>query len=170
MIIRQVEELKRLVSEFSNFARMPEVNPAPNDLAKIVEDTLVFYEGHTAVEFDFRSDPDAPVFNLDREQMTRVLINLLDNAVAAVEDQGHIEIILTYDRLLKMVRLEIADDGAGISPQDRSRMFEPYFSTKKSGTGLGLAIVSTIVADHDGFVRVSETTSPEGQDSSSSCR
>jgi two-component system nitrogen regulation sensor histidine kinase NtrY len=156
MIIRQVEELKRLVSEFSNFARMPEVNPSPNNLAKIVEDTLVFYEGHTNVVFDFRSDPEVPVFNLDREQMTRVLINLLDNAVAAVEDQGRIEIVLTFNRLLKMVRLEIADNGLGISPQDRSRMFEPYFSTKKSGTGLGLAIVSTIVADHDGFVRVQD--------------
>ena len=156
MIIRQVEELKRLVSEFSNFARMPEVNPSPNNLAKIVEDTLGFYEGPSGITFDFRSDPGVPVFNLDREQMTRVLINLLDNAVAAIGDQGRVEIILTFDRLLKMVRLEIADNGVGISPQDRSRLFEPYFSTKKSGTGLGLAIVSTIVADHDGFVRVQD--------------
>ena len=153
-IIRQVEELKRLVNEFSNFARMPEADPTPNDLAEIVEETLVLYqEGHKDVEFIFNKSPDLPVFNLDREQMKRVLINLLDNAVAAVENKGHVEINLAYDKLLKTARLEVSDDGVGISPTDKSRLFEPYFSTKKSGTGLGLVIVSSIVADHNGFVR-----------------
>ncbi|MBU2547640.1 MAG: HAMP domain-containing protein [Proteobacteria bacterium] len=153
-IIRQVDELKRLVNEFSNFARMPEVELAPNDLGEIVEETLSLYrEGHKHVEFRIHRDPDLPVFNLDREQMQRVLINLLDNAVAAVEDGGLIGITLAYDKALKTARLEVADNGTGISPTDKSRLFEPYFSTKKSGTGLGLAIVSTIVADHNGFVR-----------------
>jgi len=157
MIIRQVKELKRLVDEFSNFARMPEADPAPNDLAEIVEETLVLYHGgHKDVEFILNKDPDLPVFNLDREQMKRVLINLLDNAVAAVDGKGRIEINLAFDKLLKMARLEIADNGLGISPADKTRLFEPYFSTKKSGTGLGLAIVSSIVADHNGFVRVQD--------------
>jgi two-component system nitrogen regulation sensor histidine kinase NtrY len=93
--------------------------------------------------------------------MKRVLIILLDNAVAAVDENGRVEVSLVFDRLLRMARLEVADNGTGIRPEDKRRMFEPYFSTKKSGTGLGLAIVSTVVADHDGFVRVQDNQ-PEG--------
>ncbi|MFH1138366.1 MAG: ATP-binding protein [Pseudomonadota bacterium] len=157
MIIRQVEELKHLVEEFSNFARMPEVSPAPGNLAQIVEETLVLYqESHKGTVFEFHPDQTLPVFDLDREQMKRALINLLDNAVAAVGTKGRIEISLVFDTLLKMARLTVADDGPGISPQDKRRLFEPYFSTKKTGTGLGLAIVRSIVADHDGFVRVQD--------------
>lgn len=155
MIIRQVDELKRLVNEFSNFARMPQSNPTMNSLAGIVGETLILYEqSHKQVRFSFHDDPELPDFYLDREQIKRVLINLLDNAVAAVNRNGAIDIKLSYDRGIKTVRLEVADDGVGIKPLDKQRLFEPYFSTKKSGTGLGLAIVSTIIADHDGFVRV----------------
>lgn len=162
MIIRQVDELKRLVNEFSSFARMPESNPAPNDLSEIVEETIILYsEGHKGIEFTSQKDPELPILNLDREQIKRVMINLLDNAVAALGNGGRIEINLTFDKLLKMVRLEVADNGLGISPQDKAKLFEPYFSTKKSGTGLGLTIVRTIVADHDGFVRVQDNA-PRG--------
>lgn len=157
MIIRQVDELKRLVNEFNNFARMPQAEPTLNDLTEIVAEVLVLYaDEQKNLELIFKRDPDLPPFNLDREQMKRVLINLMDNAVAAVENRGRIVISLHYDALLKMARLEVADDGIGISPSDKRRLFEPYFSTKKSGTGLGLAIVSSIVADHDGFVRVQD--------------
>lgn len=157
MIIRQVDELKRLVGEFSNFARMPEANPTPNDLGQIVEEALVLYQDNQKeIKFVFNRDPSLPVFNLDRVQIGRAVINLLDNAVAAVDEQGRIEITLNYNRLLKMAQLEVADDGIGLSRLDKERLFEPYYSNKKSGTGLGLAIVSTIVADHDGFVRVQE--------------
>ena len=149
MIIRQVDELKRLVNEFSNFARMPEVAPSPNNLSEIVDETLVMYAGaHREINFLFNKDDEIPVFNLDREQMKRALINLLDNAVAAVNGRGTIEILLNYDKILRMIRLQVADDGVGINPADRGKLFEPYFSTKKSGTGLGLAIVRTIVTDH----------------------
>ncbi|MBW2091991.1 MAG: HAMP domain-containing protein [Deltaproteobacteria bacterium] len=157
MIIRQVEELKRLVDEFSNFARLPAAHPTLNDLTQIVEETLVLYkEGHQNVRFNLEKDPNLPAFNLDREQMKRVLINLLDNAVAAVDNHGKVEIKLSYDLILKIMRLEVADNGVGVSAQDKDRLFDPYFSTKKSGTGLGLAIVSTIVSDHNGFIRVQD--------------
>ena len=157
MIIRQVDELKRLVNEFNNFARLPQAQPMLNNLTEIVEEVLVLYaDERKNLELIFKRDPTLPPFNLDREQMKRVLINLMENAVTAVENQGRIVISLQYDALLKMARLEVADDGIGISPSDKRRLFEPYFSTKKSGTGLGLAIVSTIVADHDGFVRVQD--------------
>ncbi|PLX91566.1 MAG: PAS domain-containing sensor histidine kinase [Desulfuromonas sp.] len=163
MVIRQVDELKNLVNEFSNFARMPAANPAPCDLNPVVNEALQLYEeGHPDLTFAFQADPQLPTFSFDRDQIKRVLINLLDNAVAAVtEEGGHIEIGSRFDPELKMVSLSIADNGCGISSEDRPRLFEPYFSTKKSGTGLGLAIVATIINDHHGYIRVKEN-SPRG--------
>ncbi len=162
MIIRQVEELKRLVNEFSNFARMPAANPVPSDIREIISEALTLYrEAHKEVSIEFHDDPEVPVFNLDREQMKRVMINLLDNAVAAVDGAGDIKIQLSYDQVLQMVRIEVIDNGKGIPPEHKSRLFEPYFSTKKHGTGLGLAIVSTIITDHNGFIRIQDNR-PKG--------
>jgi two-component system nitrogen regulation sensor histidine kinase NtrY len=157
MIIKQVDELKNLVNEFSSFARMPASNPAPNDLNTIVSEALVlFQEGHKGVAFSFHPDPRVPIFNLDRDQIKRVLINLLDNAVSANDGQGTIALASSYNAALQMVTLTVADTGCGIPPEDKPRLFEPYFSTKKSGTGLGLAIVSTIISDHNGYIRVKD--------------
>ena len=155
MIIRQVEELKRLVDEFSNFARMPAANPVPSDIKEIINETVLLYrEAHKDINISFSHDQDVPIFNLDREQMKRVMINLLDNAVAAVDGAGEIQIQLSYNQTLQMVRIEVIDNGKGIPAEHRDRLFEPYFSTKKHGTGLGLAIVNTIVTDHNGFIRI----------------
>ncbi len=157
MIIRQVEELKRLVNEFSNFARMPASNPAPADISKIIKEALSLYrEAHKNVKFIFKDKDGVPAFNLDREQIKRVMINLLDNAIEAINGEGEIIVDLNYDDILQMVIVEVADNGKGISPENKTRLFEPYFSTKKQGTGLGLAIVSTIIADHNGFIRVQD--------------
>lgn len=154
-IINQVDELKLLVNEFSNFARMPTADPAPNDLAEIVQETLsLFSESHPSTNFIFEQQDPLPLLDLDREQMKRVMINLLDNAVAAVDGDGEIRVNLSFDEILKIVRLEVSDNGPGIPPEDKIGMFEPYFSTKEKGSGLGLAIVSNIIADHQGFIRV----------------
>jgi len=155
MIIKSVDELKNLVNEFSNFARMPAIQPEPNDLNGIIRETLTLYqEAHRGVTFNFTPDSQLPQLKVDRDQIKRVVINLLENAVAAMEEKGTIEISSHYDPELKMADFRIADDGPGIPPEDRSRLFEPYFSTKKTGTGLGLAIVNSIISDHGGFVRV----------------
>jgi len=157
MIITQVDELKRLVNEFSNFARMPAANPAPSNISEIIEESLTLYrEAHKDISFMFNRSGEVPIFNLDREQIRRVMINLLDNAIEAMEGKGEVVIDLDYDSVLKMVRIEVADNGRGIDSQNKARLFEPYFSTKKHGTGLGLAIVSTIITDHDGFIRVKD--------------
>ncbi|MBK5277126.1 MAG: HAMP domain-containing protein [Desulfuromonadales bacterium] len=155
MIIKSVDELKNLVNEFSNFARMPAIQPEPNDLNAIIRETLTLYQqAHRGVTFNFTPDYHLPQLKIDRDQIKRVVINLLENAVAAMEEQGTIEISSHYDPELKMADFRIADDGPGIPPEDRSRLFEPYFSTKKTGTGLGLAIVNSVITDHNGFVRV----------------
>ncbi|WP_303720991.1 ATP-binding protein [Malonomonas rubra] len=162
MISRQVDELKNLVNEFSNFARMPATKPTPNNLNEIVNECLVLYqEGHKTILFEKSLDVDLPTSYLDREQFKRVIINLLENAVAAVNDHGRINVESTYNSELQIITLTIADNGCGIRDEDKPRLFEPYFSTKKTGTGLGLAIVSTIISDHNGYIRVRDN-SPQG--------
>jgi two-component system nitrogen regulation sensor histidine kinase NtrY len=162
MIIKQVDELKILVDEFSNFAKMPSANPAPNNLNDIIGEALILYQAaHRHIAFSFRPDVDIPVFNLDRDQIKRSIINMLENAVSAVCDQGQISLETHYNKDMQMASIIIADDGCGIPTEDKPRLFEPYFSTKKSGTGLGLAIVATIIADHNGYVRVKDNQ-PKG--------
>jgi len=153
-IIQQVVELKNLVNEFSQFARLPTAQPVLNDLNVIVQDALfLFKEGHNHIDFEFRQG-ELPALELDREQIKRVMINLLDNAVAAVGGGGHVQIATAYDRTRNTVYLEVADDGCGMAAEARVRIFEPGFSTKKQGTGLGLTIVNQIVEDHRGYIRV----------------
>jgi two-component system nitrogen regulation sensor histidine kinase NtrY len=156
-IINQVEELKRLVSEFSSFARMPIVQKSPNDLIKMVREILVFYEeSHGYITFHQIVDQDIPRFDFDLKQMKRVLINRLENSITVLHEGGVIEIVLSYDKQTQTVSMEVKDNGPGVADADKHRLFEPYFSTKKSGTGLGLAIASTVVADHGGQIRVTD--------------
>jgi two-component system nitrogen regulation sensor histidine kinase NtrY len=153
-IIRQVEELKNLVNEFAQFARLPTAELALSDLNEVVGEALFLYqEGHRDIQFDFRPGV-IPALELDRNQIKRALINLLDNAVAAIDGSGRVEIATSYDRALTKVCLEVADNGHGLPADVRSRIFEPYFSTKQDGTGLGLSIVNAIVEDHHGYIRV----------------
>jgi two-component system nitrogen regulation sensor histidine kinase NtrY len=165
MIITQVDDLKNLVNEFSNFARMPASNPTAQDLNAIISEALILYqEGHKDIEFQFEQHPKINTLNLDKEQIKRVIINLLDNAVHAVEDVGRPgTIVLKTDVIapLQMVTLTISDNGCGIPDMDKPRLFEPYFSTKHTGTGLGLAIVATIISDHNGYIRVKDNQ-PQG--------
>ena len=155
MIIKQVDDLKNLVNEFSSFARMPASNPSFNNLNDVLNEAFVlFQEGHKEIVFNLKTDPSLPFFSLDREQIKRVIINLLDNAIAAVNGKGRIDIETSFNRDLQVATLKVSDNGCGIPAEDKPRLFEPYFSTKKSGTGLGLAIVSTIISDHNGYIRV----------------
>jgi two-component system nitrogen regulation sensor histidine kinase NtrY len=156
-IIAQVDELKRLVDEFSTFARLPAARLVPQDLNSVVDEALIlFRQGHPNIEFVFRAG-DLPPVELDRDSLKRALINMLDNAVAACQGEPHgpgrIEASTRYSQERGVVHLEIADNGCGMSRDVKLRLFEPYFSTKKDGTGLGLAIVSTVVADHQAYIR-----------------
>jgi two-component system nitrogen regulation sensor histidine kinase NtrY len=162
-IIGEVDDLKRLVDEFSIFARMPQLNPIPGDLNTVVEETFTtFREAHGEIRFELALEPASPIIPIDREALKRALINLLDNAVAATQSNGHngfvphIKVSTALDSANGMVVLEVADNGTGIDPRIRPRVFEPYFSTRQGGTGLGLAIVATIVTDHNGFIRVGD--------------
>jgi two-component system, NtrC family, nitrogen regulation sensor histidine kinase NtrY len=160
-IIGEVEALKRLVNEFAAFARMPQLNPIPGDLNALAEETVNnFREANPAADFGLALAPEMPTVAIDREALKRALVNLLDNAVAAALSANHngdrprIDVITTVDAASGVVTLEVCDNGPGIDPRNRARIFEPYYSTKTGGTGLGLAIVANIVTDHHGFVRV----------------
>ena len=164
-IIGQVDQLKRLVNEFSTFARLPAAEVTPQDLNDVVEEAFVlFRDGHPDIRFILATDPSVPMVEIDRDAIKRAIINLLDNAVAACRDAdsgARIELATTHDPAMGVVRLEVADNGHGMTPQAKARAFEPYFSTKRDGTGLGLAIVSAIVADHQAYVRVHDNV-PQG--------
>ncbi len=156
-IITQVDELKQLVSEFSQFARMPKVQKSQNDLTRLAKDTLILYrEAHKHITFSCIETEPIPIFNFDREQIKRCLINIIDNGVAVVPDGGTINIELSLGEERDNVFIKVFDNGPGVSKLDKLKLFEPYFSTKKTGTGLGLAIVSTIISDHNGYIRVQD--------------
>jgi two-component system nitrogen regulation sensor histidine kinase NtrY len=159
LIINQVDEMKRLVDEFSAFAKMPSSNPGPENLNEVVQDAVALYrQAHTDIAYVLELDESLPPVEIDRSQMNRVIGNLLENATMAVMGANTAEKTIkartSYERLFHIATLEIIDTGPGIPGYIKERMFEPYFSTKKGGTGLGLVIVKSIITDHNGFIRV----------------
>ncbi len=162
MIITHVELIRNLVNEFAAFARFPAADPRPCDLVEIVEETIALYrEGHLTIHFELNVGESIPVLNLDRQQIKQAMINLFENAVYAVKNHGNISIAVSHDAMLNKVRLEVADDGTGVSDEEKTRLFEPDFSTKKTGMGLGLTIVHNIILDHNGTISVHDNH-PQG--------
>jgi two-component system nitrogen regulation sensor histidine kinase NtrY len=161
-IVDELEALKNLVDEFAQFARLPAACLEPAALHDVVDQALSLYDGlFPGVAFERRLAPDLPPLRLDADQMKRVLINLVDNAIEATEGRGTVLVSTEYDRAEGRARLVVADDGPGIAPADRERLFVPHFSTKKRGSGLGLAIVSRIVQEHLGTIRAEDNV-PRG--------
>ncbi|MCW5198822.1 HAMP domain-containing protein, partial [Desulfobulbus sp. F3] len=155
-IIQQVDEIKRLVTEFSDFARMPRIKKETANITALAADTLVLYrEAHKHIAFSLEQD-EIPPFAFDPVQIRRVLINLLDNAVSVLGSGGSISIAIHLEQDQRSVVLTVSDNGPGIPEEVKRRLFEPYFSTRKSGTGLGLAIANTIVSEHNGSIRVQD--------------
>jgi two-component system nitrogen regulation sensor histidine kinase NtrY len=162
MIVDQVEGLKRLVNEFSSYARLPAPNLRLSDIKQIIQEAVnVYKEAQKEVTLLFRDAGEIPPMRVDREQMKRAMINLLDNALDAIDGKGQVAIDLSFDQEQQIVTIEVADNGKGIPPEHKARVFEPYFSTKKQGTGLGLAIVNNIINDHNGSIRVQDEE-PQG--------
>ena len=156
VIIRQVENMRRLVNEFSQFARLPEISPKPADLAKVAEEALaLFRSAHPDMAFELEIGRRPGAFVFDPEQIGRVITNLLANSAAATGGRGRVVLKVDLDDLTG-ASLAVSDDGPGLSPELKDRVFEPYVTTGPDGRGLGLSIVSAIVRDHGGFVRVAD--------------
>ncbi|MEE9218082.1 MAG: ATP-binding protein [Acidobacteriota bacterium] len=154
-IVREVNSLKSLVNAFTRFAQMPRLQPVRVELERVIDEALTHYNGYdSGLSIVKRSSPDMPAVHVDPEQMRRVFINLIDNAIEAMQGRGQVLIGTRYLKQPQVVRVEVSDTGPGISSEDRDRLFLPYFSTKGHGTGLGLAIVDRIISDHHGAIRV----------------
>ncbi|HEX9743634.1 MAG TPA: ATP-binding protein [Nitrospiraceae bacterium] len=154
VIISEVNSLKRMVDEFSKYARMPAPQMARQSLPDVVREVVALYRGaHRDVQFLTELDDALPYMNFDREQINRVFVNLLDNAVQAMEQRGRVWITTRHDVKRRRAVVTVADDGPGINSDDMDKLFLPYFTRKRSGTGLGLAIVQRIIMDHEGQIR-----------------
>jgi two-component system, NtrC family, nitrogen regulation sensor histidine kinase NtrY len=171
-IVGEVESLKALVDEFAQFARMPAPRAVPTDLNAALGDTLALYNGlFREIKIERRFDDGMPLVRFDLEQMRRVVINLVDNAVevlggsnATPRPNGEAPTIVVetrHDKGNGVARILVSDNGPGIPPADRDKLFMPYYSTKQRGSGLGLAIVRRIIAEHGGSIEVADNT-PSG--------
>ena len=161
-IVGEVESLKGLVDEFSQFARMPAPRAVATDLHALLTDVLGLYHGiFPGIELRPRFAEALPKVSVDAEQIRRVVINLIDNAIEALGQRGTID-VETHDlQADNAIRLVVADDGPGIPPAERDKLFLPHYSTKRRGSGLGLAIVRRIIAEHGGSVEVGDNA-PRG--------
>jgi two-component system nitrogen regulation sensor histidine kinase NtrY len=154
VIVNEVGSLKHMIDEFSKFARMPVPQMARQCLHEVIKEVVSLYGGaHRDIAFHVELDETLPLLNFDRGQIKRVLVNLFDNAVQAMNQKGSLWVTTKHDYKRHRAIVSVADEGIGIHPDDQDRLFVPYFSRKKTGTGLGLAIVHRIITDHDGSIR-----------------
>jgi PAS domain S-box-containing protein len=164
-ITREVAGLKAMVDEFSRFARLPRARLEAGDLNEVVRQAVTLYEDRLdEVRLDVLLAPTLPNAMLDAEQVRRVIVNLLDNALEAMahtEGERRITVATAHDPARGLLLVEVADTGHGIAREDFPRLFQPYFSTRGRGTGLGLAIVQHIINDHGGRIRA-EQNPPRG--------
>jgi PAS domain S-box-containing protein len=163
-ITREVAGLKAMVDEFSRFARLPTTRLELANLNEVIRQAVVLYQERIeGVSIELNVDPDLPAAMLDVEQIKRVFVNLIDNAIEALlsVEERRITITTSHDVERSLVRAEVADTGHGIAAEDFRRLFQPYFSRRNSGTGLGLAIVQQIILEHGGRIRA-EKNHPRG--------
>ena len=162
-VVEEARTIKALVDEFSNFARMPSLSLQPTDVHALIRQTIALFRdifNDVEIETQFSSTvPDE--IKVDPEQMKRVFINLMDNAIDAMKKKGEILFRTSFDQDQQVLTIEIADSGPGINLKNKDKLFLPHFSTKKKGTGLGLAIVNQVIEEHNGSIDV-ESTQPQG--------
>ncbi|WP_456325488.1 ATP-binding protein [Desulfonauticus submarinus] len=157
LIVRQVDHLKELVQDFSNFAKLPEVQLRKDYLAPLLEETVKdFQNTYPQVNWILSFKTEVPPFYFDRDALKRAFINIFLNAAEALSQQSEkfVNIDVFWEKSLNKLFIEIKDNGPGLPSEELGQIFEPYFSKKKGGTGLGLAIVKTIISDHHGYIRV----------------
>ncbi len=162
-ILREVSSLKSMVDEFSRFARLPNVKLESGNLNEIIRQSAALYEERGAL-IELNLAENMPNVMLDEEQLKRVFVNLIENAIEAFENEQtdkKITLKTFYDKARDLIVAEVSDNGNGIQPSDFQKLFQPYFSTKGRGTGLGLAIVQRIISEHRGKIK-SVNNSPHG--------
>ena len=157
-VLEEAGRLKRIVSEFADFARLPKPERRAIDLNELVNATTALYQGSVAIERDL--EVKLPAIEADRDQLSQVILNLFENARDAAGGQGQVRVQTRVSRPGRAVSLVVEDSGPGVPTEVRDRIFTPYFTTKheSGGTGLGLAIVHRIVSDHGGRIAVGSSS------------
>ncbi|MGB9596502.1 MAG: ATP-binding protein [Candidatus Poribacteria bacterium] len=153
IIIEEVESLRKIVDEFSQFARMPKPNLIECNINDVINDTLKLWTGRPDNVEIITDLVEIPSILGDKEQLSRAFINIITNAVQAMPNGGKL-IISTFSNSPKSVSIRFADTGVGMTQEVKERIFQPYFTTKESGTGLGMAVVHRIITDHKGTIEV----------------
>ncbi len=163
IVMQEVESIKNLAEEFSNFARLPELKFTKGDVNLILDKLVSVYTSiYDQIDFRVNLDVNLPIIlRIDTEQFKRILVNIIDNAIESMNKTGVIDISTSFNKDTQFVRIEIADNGQGINDEDKQKLFIPYFSKKATGTGLGLAISYKIIEEHNGMISVVDN-SPQG--------
>ena len=162
-ISRQVDDIGKLVDEFSSFARMPEAEIKLDNLSKCLEEAyLLYFNTRKDIKLNLIKPENDIYFHFDTLQISRCFSNLIKNAIEAVEKIPNpaVEVLMTTDA--KNIKIEIKDNGVGIDEKMLSKIFEPYFTTKTKGTGLGLSIVKRIIEDHGGKIKIEKNKNMAG--------
>ena len=162
VIIREVDRLNRVIEELLAFGKPDTLNFAPHNIRHLIDDTVLicqpeFDQKHIRVDLEHQLD--CPLVSINSDGLTQVLLNLFRNAVESMEDGGVLSVHTQYDNGSMMVRIRVQDSGRGISPQQASQLFDPFYTTKQKGTGLGLSISQQIVEEHGGTIGVDVTRS-----------
>ena len=158
-LIEQIDNLSDIASEFSNFAKMPEVKPETIDVVDVTRKCVKLFEGNAAYSITFNTDSKKLFIQSDKEQLSRVLINIIKNGIQSIPDVKKGIITVELENKKKEVEIRISDNGRGIPDEVKPKMFMPNFTTKSSGMGLGLAIVKNTVEQLKG--KISFTTELE---------
>ncbi len=165
-IVQHVLNIKNMVNEFSNFAKMPEAKLKKENLNEILEEIYLMYKNsYKNIEFKFNKDEKVKFVNIDKNLFSQAIINIIKNAIHSFDkikrENKIISIETKFLKDLNLVQIIISDNGSGVPDEIKERIFEPYFSTKNKGTGIGLTIVKKIISDHNGYIRILDNK-PEG--------
>ncbi len=162
-ISRQVDDIGKLIDEFSSFARMPEPEIKLDNLSKCLQESyILFSNSHKNIKFKIKLQDKDIYFQFDKFQLTQTFNNLIKNAVESVEKIPNPSITVNLRIQNNKIFIEIIDNGVGISKETSGKIFEPYFTTKNKGTGLGLSIVKKIIEDHNGKIRIEKNKNMAG--------
>jgi len=158
-IITEVESLRHLVDVFTKYGKMPEIVREQTNVAELVESAVALFRSFRDLKIDVSVPPEPPIVSIDRQQCKRVLINIMDNAVRAMQNKGRLAIMAVVRN--NTLVIEITDSGPGIPNHEKEQLFLPYFSQRKDGTGLGLAIADKIIKEHGGRITIRDND-PQG--------
>ena len=162
-ISKQVDNIGRLVDEFSSFARMPEPEIKLDNLSQTLKESFdLFANSHSQINMKIFSQHNDIYFQFDRFQVTQAFNNIIKNAVEAVRNIPNPLISVKLFEKNNLIKFTVTDNGIGIDEKKVSKLFEPYFTTKDKGTGLGLSIVKKIVEDHGGFIKIEKNKNMAG--------